>query len=79
MADKHSGYKVGGTSPFGTRSRMPVYCERSVAALPRVYINGGRRGFIISLATPDLLAVLQPTLVDAAQPPTKPVAAAPTG
>jgi Cys-tRNA(Pro) deacylase len=70
VADKHSGYRVGGTSPFGTRARMPVYCERSVAGLPRIYINGGKRGYIISLATRDLIAVLQPTLVDAAQPTT---------
>jgi len=66
-ADKHSGYQVGGTSPFGTRRSMPVYCEQGIAELERVYINGGRRGWIISLATADLLRVLQPTLVDAGQ------------
>ena len=66
-ADKHSGYQVGGTSPFGTRVAMPVYCERSVTELQTVYINGGKRGYIISLATADLLRVLQPVLVDAAQ------------
>jgi Cys-tRNA(Pro) deacylase len=67
VADKHSGYRVGGTSPFGTRTRMPVYCERGIAALEQVYINGGKRGYIISLATADLLRVLAPVLVDAAQ------------
>jgi len=67
VADKHSGYQVGGTSPFGTRARMPVYCERSITGLPRIYINGGKRGYIVSLATGDLLRVLEPTLVDAAQ------------
>ena len=67
IAQKHSGYQVGGTSPFGTRSRLPVYCERSITALDRVYINGGKRGYIVSLATADLLRLLQPTLVDAAQ------------
>lgn len=67
VADRHSGYQVGGTSPFGTRRAMPVYCEASIAALPRIYINGGKRGYIISLATADLLRVLQPTLVEAAQ------------
>mgnify|MGYP001055858727 CR=1 FL=1 len=66
-ADKHSGYQVGGTSPFGTRRVMPVYCERSIAALEQIYINGGKRGWIISLATADLLSLLRPTLVDAAQ------------
>ncbi len=68
IADKHSGYQVGGTSPFGTRTRMPVYCERSISALPQLYINGGKRGYIIRLATPDLLRVLQPTLLETAQP-----------
>ena len=66
IADKHSGYQVGGTSPFGTRTAMPVYCERSIADLGRVYINGGKRGYIISLATADLLRLLNPTLVDTA-------------
>ena len=67
VADKHSGYQVGGTSPFGTRAAMPIYCERSIAALETLYINGGKRGYIISLATAELLRVLQPVLVDAAQ------------
>ncbi|MCF7985748.1 MAG: Cys-tRNA(Pro) deacylase [Thiohalocapsa sp.] len=65
IADKHSGYQVGGTSPFGTRTPMPVYCQRTIAELERLYINGGKRGYIISLATAELLRVLQPTLVDA--------------
>ena len=47
VAEKHSGYQVGGTSPFGTRHRMPVYCEAGIAALPRIYINGGKRGYIL--------------------------------
>ena len=67
VADKHSGYQVGGTSPFGTRAAMPVYCERSVTELATLYINGGKRGYIVSLATLDLLRVLHPVLVDAAQ------------
>jgi len=67
VARKHTGYQVGGTSPFGTRARLPIYCERSITALGRVYINGGKRGYILSLATADLLRLLQPTLVDAAQ------------
>jgi Cys-tRNA(Pro) deacylase len=68
VADKHSGYQVGGTSPFGTRHTMPVYCERSIAELPTVYINGGKRGYIVQLATTELMRVLTPTLVDAARP-----------
>lgn len=63
VADRHSGYQVGGTSPFGTRHRMPVYCEAGIAALPRIYINGGKRGYILSLATADALRLLAPTLV----------------
>ena len=66
VAQKHSGYLVGGTSPFGTRKPMPVYLERSIADLDRIYINGGRRGFLVSLAPTDLIRVLSPTLVDAA-------------
>jgi len=63
VADKHSGYQVGGTSPFGTRRKMPVYCEAGIAALPRIFINGGKRGYILSLATTDALHILSPTLV----------------
>ena len=63
MADKHSGYQVGGTSPFGTRRSMPVYCEKGIAALPRIYLNGGKRGYIVSLETADALRLLAPTLV----------------
>jgi Cys-tRNA(Pro) deacylase len=66
-AEHHSGYQVGGTSPFGTRRAMPIYCEASIAMLPRIYINGGKRGYIISLDTGELLRLLQPTLVNAAQ------------
>ena len=66
VAQKHTGYLVGGTSPFGTRKQMPVYLERSIAALGRIYINGGRRGFLIALAPADLVRALLPTLVDAA-------------
>jgi len=66
VADRHSGYQVGGTSPFGLRTVMPVYCERSISGLSRIYINGGKRGYIISLQSDDLLRVLQPVLVNAA-------------
>ncbi|OFW41492.1 MAG: aminoacyl-tRNA deacylase [Acidobacteria bacterium RIFCSPLOWO2_12_FULL_67_14b] len=66
MAQKHTGYLVGGTSPFGTRKPLPVYLERTIADLDRIYINGGRRGFLIAMAPADLVRVLSPTLVDAA-------------
>ena len=66
VAQKHTGYLVGGTSPFGTRKTMPVFLERTIADLDRIYVNGGRRGFLIALAPADLVRVLSPTLVDAA-------------
>ena len=66
VAQKHTGYMVGGTSPFGTRKSLPVYLERSIAELDRIYINGGRRGFLIALSPADLIRVLSPTLIDAA-------------
>ena len=65
-ADKHSGYQVGGTSPFGTRHPMPVYMEAGIAELPRIYINGGKRGFLIGVAPADVMRVLKPQLVNAA-------------
>jgi Cys-tRNA(Pro) deacylase len=49
VAQKHTGYLVGGTSPFGTRATLPVYAERTIFELPRIYINGGKRGFLVSL------------------------------
>src|SRR5512142_1571621 len=49
VANRHSGYLVGGTSPFGTRKTMPVYMEKSILDLPLVYINGGSRGFLVAL------------------------------
>jgi len=49
VAQRHSGYQVGGTSPFGTRKDMPVYVEESVLALPRICINGGRRGYLVGI------------------------------
>jgi Cys-tRNA(Pro) deacylase len=62
-AERHSGYMVGGTSPFGLRKALPVYVEGSVLALPVIYINGGKRGFIVGLAPQDLVRVLKPTPV----------------
>ncbi|MFN7724159.1 MAG: Cys-tRNA(Pro) deacylase [Rubrivivax sp.] len=59
VAQRHSGYLVGGTSPFGTRKAMPVYVEATVLALPRICINGGRRGFLVGLSPQVLLQLLQ--------------------
>lgn len=67
IAGKHSGYLVGGTSPFGTRKAMPVYMEKTILDLPKIYLNGGKRGFLVGLAPADALAVLRPQLVEAAQ------------
>ena len=68
-AERHTGYLVGGTSPFGTRKPMPVYLERTVLDLERIFINGGRRGFLVALSPHDLVRVLRPTLVDVALEP----------
>ncbi|WP_332859536.1 Cys-tRNA(Pro) deacylase [Janthinobacterium svalbardensis] len=59
VAQRHSGYMIGGTSPFGTKKAMPVYVEQSILDLPRIYINGGRRGFLVSLAPQVLIDLLK--------------------
>jgi Cys-tRNA(Pro) deacylase len=66
-AERHSGYRVGGTSPFGTRKRMPVYVERTILALPKIWINGGGRGLLVSLAPRWLHELLAATPVDVAR------------
>jgi Cys-tRNA(Pro) deacylase len=66
VANRHSGYLVGGTSPFGTRKAMPVCLERTILDLDRIYVNGGSRGFLVGLAPGELVRLLSPTLVDAA-------------
>jgi len=66
VAQRHTGYQVGGTSPFGTRRVMPVYMERSILQLERTYINGGRRGFLVRLAPGEIVRTLAPRLVDVA-------------
>lgn len=66
VAQRHSGYFIGGTSPFGLRKPMPIFLERSVLALPKIYINGGRRGFLVGIDPQELVRTLQPTLVDVA-------------
>jgi Cys-tRNA(Pro) deacylase len=65
-AQRHSGYAVGGTSPFGTKQRMPVYIERSVLELDHIYVNGGARGFLVRIAPADLVRLLAPTSVEVA-------------
>lgn len=64
---KHTGYLVGGTSPFGTRRQMPVYMEASIAGLQDIFINGGKRGYLVRIAPADLIRVLNPILVQVAQ------------
>ncbi|MQR01819.1 Cys-tRNA(Pro) deacylase [Glaciimonas soli] len=59
VAQRHSGYLIGGTSPFGTRKAMPVYIEQSILQLPQIYINGGRRGYLIGVAPQVIVDVLQ--------------------
>ena len=66
-AQRHTGYQVGGTSPFGTRKPLPVYIERTILELPMIYINGGRRGFLVKISPADLVRLLQPTPVDVAR------------
>lgn len=67
-AERHSGYRVGGTSPFGLRKPLPVYVEETILELPKIYINGGQRGFLVALDPKDLARVLKPTPVRVAIP-----------
>ena len=64
VADRHSGYQVGGTSPFGLRRAMPIYMQSTILDLHRIYINGGARGFLVELDPRDAQRVLAPVLVD---------------
>lgn len=66
VAQRHSGYQVGGTSPFGLRKSMPIYVERSILDLPEIYINGGRRGYLVKLPSRTLTDLLAAQLVDCA-------------
>ena len=65
-AQRHTGYQVGGTSPFGTKKALPVYVERSILDLPEIYINGGRRGLLVKISSADLTRVLRVSPVDVA-------------
>jgi Cys-tRNA(Pro) deacylase len=60
VAQRHTGYQVGGTSPFGLRKALPIYVERSILELAQICINGGRRGFLVRIAPGELLRVLSP-------------------
>ncbi|MBW2520644.1 MAG: Cys-tRNA(Pro) deacylase [Deltaproteobacteria bacterium] len=66
VALKHSGYLVGGTSPFGTRKSLPVYMESSIRNLPKIYLNGGKRGFLVGLDPQVVIDLLDVTFVEAA-------------
>jgi Cys-tRNA(Pro) deacylase len=69
VAQRHTGYQVGGTSPFGTRKVLSVYVERSILALPVIYINGGHRGFLVQMAPKVLTDLLHAQPVDSATMP----------
>lgn len=68
VANRHTGYLVGGTSPFGTRKALPIYLEKTILDQPLIYINGGRRGYLVGIHPHDLLRVLQPKTVAVANP-----------
>ena len=64
VANRHTGFLVGGTSPFGTKKTMPVYIERSILDLPHIYINGGKRGFLVSLNPQEIIRCLSAVAVE---------------
>ncbi len=63
VANRHTGFLVGGTSPFGTKKQMPVYLEKSILDLALIYINGGKRGFLVGVHPHDIVRTLNPTTV----------------
>ena len=66
VAQRHTGYQVGGTSPFGMKKPLPVFVERSILELPEIYVNGGRRGLLVRIRSADLARVLSVSPVDVA-------------
>jgi Cys-tRNA(Pro) deacylase len=66
-ANRHTGYVVGGTSPFGTRKRLPVYMEETILDIPRIIVNAGKKGLLAEIATADLMRVLKPVTVRVAR------------
>jgi Cys-tRNA(Pro) deacylase len=71
VTERHSGYRVGGTSPLGLRKPLPIFMEGTIADIERVFVNGGKRGYLVGLATADLVRLVQPMLVGAAHVPTR--------
>jgi len=63
-ANKYTGFLVGGTSPFGTRKKMPIYMENTIQKLPILYINGGKRGYLLSMDPQEVIRILKPTMVN---------------
>lgn len=66
-AHRHTGYMVGGCSPFGTKKQLPIYMEKTILDLPLIYINGGRRGYLVGVHPHDILRVLAPKIVECGQ------------
>lgn len=69
VANRHSGYQVGGTSPFGTKKKLPIYAEKTILDFETIIINGGGKGFLVEISPKDLERVLQPTWVNVAIDP----------
>ena len=67
-ANRHTGFLVGGTSPFGTKRQMPVFLEKTILDLPLIYINGGKRGCLVAISPQSLMQALSPQIVEAALP-----------
>ena len=65
-AERHTGYQVGGISPFGTRKKLPAYMERTLADCPKVWINAGKRGQLAEMTPAEIVRILNPAFVDAA-------------
>jgi Cys-tRNA(Pro) deacylase len=68
VANRHSGYVIGGTSPFGLKRPMPIYMEKTIVDLDLIYINGGGRGFLVSMSPQEILRTLNPQLVEVGVP-----------
>jgi Cys-tRNA(Pro) deacylase len=66
IAEKHTGYRVGGTSPFGTKKPLPIFMEEGIADLPRILINAGSRGLLAEIAPAELIRILKPVMVKVA-------------
>ncbi|MEN6620345.1 MAG: aminoacyl-tRNA deacylase [Smithella sp.] len=64
VAQRHTGYRVGGTSPFGTRKKMPVYMEKTILELPEIFINAGSRGILARMAPAEIVRILNPVMVN---------------